>query len=74
MLQTLYRNLHTDVDSNFIHHQQKPEVTQEVPQPVVYPDNRIYSAVKRKKQMVTAAYITADWALLLPYVSFCACF
>ena len=47
MLQTLYRNLHTDVDSNFIHHQQKPEVTQEVPQPVVYPDNRIYSAVKR---------------------------
>ena len=47
MLQTLHKNLHIDVDSSFIHNHQKPEVTQDVPQTVVYPDNRIYSVIKR---------------------------
>lgn len=28
MLQTLHKNLHTDVDSSFIHNHQKPEGTQ----------------------------------------------
>ena len=27
MLQTLHKNLHTDVDSSFIHNHQKPEGT-----------------------------------------------